>query len=83
MRANVFADKIYLESGSWKCDKSPTGAHYFIGDSNVIQCKYCGQTKDGLPKQEDLLQKGRLRGTALRQKKARGNVKSHRKLYTF
>jgi len=37
----------YYESGVWKCDKSPTGAHHWIEltSSNKVKgmwcCKYC------------------------------------------
>ena len=35
-------DKEYLESGIWKCGKSPSGAHWWIGDeSNWFSCQYC------------------------------------------
>ena len=42
----------YIESGCWKCDKSPTGAHYWIEtpsktkvNSGLFYCKYCLDAK--------------------------------------
>ncbi len=41
----------YLASGVWKCDKSPTGAHYwreYIGkdsERGIFYCKWCYDTK--------------------------------------
>lgn len=40
----------YLASGVWKCDKSPTGAHHWIGmdkdgPTGDFYCKYCLDTK--------------------------------------
>jgi len=38
-------DKKYLESGSWKCSDSPTGAHHWIikriKTGKIMICKYC------------------------------------------
>lgn len=35
-------DKAYMESGSWKCKKSPTGAHHWIGVyGNLFRCRWC------------------------------------------
>jgi len=39
------ADSAYVESGSWKCEKSPTGAHFWIGNFAEMRCKYCENTK--------------------------------------
>ena len=39
---NEWAYREYIESGRWKCSQSPTGAHYWIGSSILLQCKYCG-----------------------------------------
>ena len=35
----------YLKSGSWKCEKSSTGAHYWMVDSHEMQCKHCLKRK--------------------------------------
>jgi len=39
------SDKEYLESGSWKCSDSPTGAHYWIitriKTGKIMICKHC------------------------------------------
>ena len=46
---------VYIQSGSWKCSVSPSGAHYWqdvnITDSKVrscksLRCKYCLVVKD-------------------------------------
>ena len=34
-------DKTYLESGRWKCEKSPSGAHHWIIKDGKTKCKYC------------------------------------------
>jgi len=39
------ADKKYVDSGIWKCDQSPNGAHYWIIKGEQHQCKYCKETK--------------------------------------
>ena len=39
-------DKEYMESNAWKCEKSPTGAHYWVEGLNVhgiFTCKWCAQ----------------------------------------
>ena len=36
---------IYLKSGIWKCEKSPTGIHYWIIEHRKGQCKYCGRIR--------------------------------------
>ena len=45
-RRGIFvADKGYMDSGSWKCDLSPTGAHHWIiakaKSGKDMTCKYC------------------------------------------
>ena len=34
-------DKKYIESGVWKCSKSPTGAHHWVIIGRQAKCKYC------------------------------------------
>ena len=36
-------DRLYLEQGRWKCEKSPTGAHHWIEFVGVgkFRCIYC------------------------------------------
>ena len=42
--------KQYINSGNWKCSKSPIGGHYWILDSaNNGACRYCGETKAFVP----------------------------------
>jgi len=35
--------EIYVDSNSWKCDKSPTGAHLWIEDMSTASktCEHC------------------------------------------
>ena len=35
----------YIESGSWKCSSSPTGAHYWLVISDGMKCKYCSEER--------------------------------------
>jgi len=43
---NILAEhRRYVESGVWKCSKSPTGAHYWIIESRVMVCKYCKERR--------------------------------------
>ena len=40
----------YIANGLWKCDKSPTGAHYWIeverdGCYGLFDCKYCHESR--------------------------------------
>ena len=44
--ATKLADEEYLKSGTWKCDESPNGAHFWIGDRHKFRCKYCYKTKN-------------------------------------
>ena len=39
------ADKIYYKSGRWKCDKSPSGAHYWLVRTHDMECKYCHEVR--------------------------------------
>jgi len=69
MRYNTQAHDEYIKSGSWKCDKSPTGAHHFIGNQFVLKCKYCGKEKQVMeyvgPMQEKRIEVARRKGNAL------------------
>ena len=47
LNSNTAKNKEYLDSGSWKCDKSPSGAHHWIisqnqHDMQVLQRKPTG-----------------------------------------
>ena len=35
----------YYLSNSWKCDKSPTKAHWWVGVDGIFTCKYCGKSE--------------------------------------
>jgi hypothetical protein len=37
--------KDYIKSGTWKCRKSPRGAHYWIVDHNQMTCKHCNEKR--------------------------------------
>jgi len=39
----------YIDSGIWKCSKSPTGTHHFIFEEKKGTCKYCGEIREGTP----------------------------------
>jgi hypothetical protein len=42
-------DKAYIESGTWKCVSSPTGAHWWREPkpgSDRFYCCFCGTVKD-------------------------------------
>jgi hypothetical protein len=41
----------YVESGVWKCEESPTGAHWWVESTelNLFECKYCHATKKFRP----------------------------------
>jgi len=41
--------RAYVESGDWRCDKSPTGAHHWIISNGTQRCVYCGCTKSLKP----------------------------------
>ena len=34
----------YLKGNSWRCSKSPTGAHHWIVGNQIV-CKYCLMVK--------------------------------------
>lgn len=34
-------DAIYMASGSWKCEPSPTGAHHWEVSGKGMTCKHC------------------------------------------
>jgi len=39
-------NKKYIDSGSWKCDKSPSAAHYWvICRGGHMICKYCAENR--------------------------------------
>ena len=39
-------DKKYLASGTWKCDKSPNGAHFWFIRTRQAKCKYCAKVRE-------------------------------------
>ncbi|MDD5704151.1 MAG: hypothetical protein PHU23_19125 [Dehalococcoidales bacterium] len=38
---NAVGEKEYIDSGSWKCSQSPSGAHHWIIEHNQMTCKHC------------------------------------------
>jgi hypothetical protein len=52
----AYGEKVYLESGSWKCEKSPSGAHHWFILHFQMTCRHCGlnrqitDSKPELPK---------------------------------
>jgi len=38
-------DKDYLVSDKWKCEHSPSGAHYWLVDGFIMTCKFCNDTR--------------------------------------
>ena len=42
---NTAKNKEYIDSGSWKCDKSPGGAHYWIISRDQMTCKHCTENR--------------------------------------
>jgi hypothetical protein len=56
MRA--YTEKMYVESGSWKCAKSPTGAHHWFILHLQMTCQHCGlsrqltESKTEIPKSQ-------------------------------
>ncbi len=45
MASTTSSNQEYLDSGKWKCDKSPRGAHHWIIKYDQMTCKYCAQTR--------------------------------------
>jgi len=47
--ARMMGHSAYLESDVWRCNKSPTGAHHWIGigkqGSGIYYCKWCLEVK--------------------------------------
>ena len=41
----MFENKAFIASDRWKCDKSPSEAHYWIVHSYQMTCKYCNYSK--------------------------------------
>jgi hypothetical protein len=41
----VSEDKEFITSDRWKCEKSESGAHFWIIQSYEMTCKYCHNTK--------------------------------------
>ena len=38
-------DRDYIDSGNWKCVKSPTGAHHWIVSQNQMTCRHCKKSR--------------------------------------
>jgi hypothetical protein len=38
-------DRDYVDSGNWKCGKSPTGAHHWVISQSEMTCKHCTETR--------------------------------------
>lgn len=59
LRTQSYAE--YLKGGSWKCGKSPNGAHYWIVGNQMI-CKYCLMVRQSepLPFGKDIVIRPRL-----------------------
>jgi len=41
----VSQDKEFIASNRWKCEKSQTGAHYWVIQCYQMTCKYCHHIK--------------------------------------
>ena len=39
-------DKEYVESDRWKCEKSLTGAHWWVGHGTQLECVFCYEVKE-------------------------------------
>jgi len=38
-------NKEYIDPGRWKCEKSPSGAHYWIISQDQVSCKHCAENR--------------------------------------
>lgn len=47
--AKTSGDREYVASGKWKCEKSPSGAHYWIVLHNQMTCRHCDCVKPVIP----------------------------------
>ena len=45
---NKALNKEYIDSGRWKCNKSPSGAHYWIIIHDQMKCKHCNEHRQVL-----------------------------------
>jgi hypothetical protein len=41
----VSENKEFIASDRWKCEKSPSGAHYWMIDHRQMTCKHCSSIK--------------------------------------
>jgi hypothetical protein len=41
----VSEDQEFFSSERWKCNKSPSGAHYWIINIDSMTCKFCNDSK--------------------------------------
>jgi len=44
-RPIAVTEKEYLKSGAWRCEKSPTGSHWWNCNTDPAVCKMCGKVK--------------------------------------
>ncbi len=42
---SIVSNKEYFDSLRWKCDMSPSGAHYWIIKDEQMTCKYCRKSR--------------------------------------
>jgi len=42
----VTGDREFIASDRWKCEKSPSEAHYWIIQRYQMTCKYCNSSKE-------------------------------------
>jgi hypothetical protein len=48
LTSNIAKNKEYIDSGVWKCGKSPSGAHHWIISQDYMICKYCNDNRQVL-----------------------------------
>ena len=45
-RPLAITEREYLKGGAWRCEKSPTGGHWWDCNVRPSVCKICGKVKD-------------------------------------
>ncbi len=45
-RPLAITEREYVKGESWKCEKSPTGGHWWNCNVQPSICKICGKVKD-------------------------------------
>jgi len=43
---NIHSYQNYVAGDSWKCSKSPTGAHHWNIVGNHMKCKHCNEIRN-------------------------------------